>query len=219
VAGEPGSQAVTAEFPEKWWTNLIQTSDNRSSPPSFHFMSEAKDQTEEIINLIWDREKYYLVAAGKSAPSKDELMAFALQYGVRLPSEYLAHASGYWGGLYLEVREEFWPRHKEGDVGPFWSFLYGLFTHALSEEAPEWMQLRVAADEFRDMGHQVLPFLKIVGDADVYCFDAEGRVVRWSHEEDIVERQDGTFFDVLRHEFLEMEDRRKRKAELLANSS
>jgi hypothetical protein len=182
-------------------------------------MSAAKDQTEEIINQIWDNEKYYLVAAGKSAPSEDELTAFASQYGITLPSEYLAHASGFWGGLYLEVREEFWPRHKAYDVGPFWSFLYGLFTHALSDEAPEWMQLKVAADEFRNMGHQVLPFLKIVGDADVYCFDAEGRILRWSHEEDTFERQDGTFFDVLRHEFLEMEDRRKRKAETLAGES
>jgi len=25
-------------------------------------------------------------------------------------------------GLYLEVREQFWPRHKAGDVGLFWEF-------------------------------------------------------------------------------------------------
>lgn len=174
-------------------------------------MFGAKDQTEEIINLIWDREKYYMVAAGDSAPSKKELQEFGSRYGVALPKEYMAHASGYWGGLYLEVREEFWPRHKSGDVGQFWSFLYGLFVHALSDEAPEWMQIKVAADEFKEMGHQVVPFLKVVGDADVYCFNASGRIQRWSHEEDIFEPYDGTFFDVLRYEFLELEDRRKRK--------
>jgi hypothetical protein len=174
-------------------------------------MFGAKDKTEGIINLIWDREKYYLVAAGESAPSKKELKEFAAGYGVTFPSEYLAHASGYWGGLYLEVREEFWPRHKAGDVGPFWSFLYGVFVHAYGEEAPEWMQLRPAAEEFREMGHQVLPFLKVIGDADVYCFDEKGRIQRWCHEGDLFEEYDGTFFDVLRYEFLELEKRRERK--------
>ncbi len=57
----------------------------------------------------------------------------------------------------------------------------------------------------------MLPFLKVIGDADVYCFDAEGRVQQWSHEEDTFESYDGNFFDVLRYEFLELEDRRKRK--------
>jgi hypothetical protein len=174
-------------------------------------MFGAKDQTEEIINLIWDREKYHLVAAGESAPSKAELKELASRYGVTLPSEYLAHASGYWGGLYLEVREEFWPRHKAGDAGPFWSFLYGVFVHAYSDEAPEWMQLKSAADEFESMGHKVLPFLKVIGDADVYCFDAKGRIQRWSHEGDTFEPCNGTFFDVLRYELLGLEDRLKQK--------
>ena len=174
-------------------------------------MFGVKDQTEEIINLIWDRGKYCLVAAGDSAPTKKELKAFASAYGVTFPSEYLAHASNPWGGLYLEIREEFWPRHKAGDVGPFWSFLYGVFVHAYSPEAPDWMQLRPAADEFKEMGHRVIPFLKVIGDADVYCFDEKGKIQRWSHEEDTLEPYEGSFFDVLRYEFLELEDRRKKK--------
>jgi hypothetical protein len=112
----------------------------------------------------------------------------------------------------LEVRAEFWPRHQAGAVGPFWSFLYAVFTHAYSDEAPEWMQLKTAADEFQAMGHQVVPFMKVVGDADVYCFDAKGRIQRWLHEGDVFEPYDGTFFDVLRYEILELEERRKRKA-------
>lgn len=179
-------------------------------------MHPTKDQTEEIINLIWDREKYYIVTAGESAPSRDALTAFASEYGVSLPEEFIAHASSFWGGLYLEVREEFWPRHKAYDVGPFWSFLYGVFTFALSDEAPEWMQLRVAADKFREMGHCVIPFLKVIGDADVYCFNAKGDIQRWSHEEDIFDPVEGGFFDVLRHEFLGLEKRRKQKEALLA---
>lgn len=170
-------------------------------------MFSTKDQTEDIINLIWDNEKYYLVTAGELAPQKKELCSFASEYGVVFPDDYLAHASNSWGGLYLEVREEFWPRHKAGDVGPFWSFLYGMFVHALSPEAPEWMQLSVAAKDFKAMGHRVVPFLKIVGDADVYCFDELGKIQRWRHEGDIFEPYDGTFFDLLREEFLQLEER------------
>ncbi|MCW1886378.1 SMI1/KNR4 family protein [Luteolibacter flavescens] len=174
-------------------------------------MSSAQDQTRDIIDLIWDREKYYIVSACESAPSREDLLAFAARYGVTFPEDYLAHASNYFGGLYLVVNEEIWPRHKAGDVGPFWSFLYGVFTHALSDEAPEWMQLGPVAEEFREMGHQVVPFLKIIGDADVYCFDANGSIQRWLHEEDAFEPYEGGFFDLLRQEFLELDERRKRK--------
>lgn len=174
-------------------------------------MFGTKDQTEGIMNLIGEKDKYSLFAAGASAPSEKELKALASVYGVTFPDEYLVHASNPWGGLYLEVREEFWPRHKAGDVGPFWSFLYGMFVHAFSPDAPEWMQLSLAADEFRDMGHRAIPFLKVIGDADVYCFDEKGRIQRWSHEEDIFEAYDGSFFDVLRYEVLELEARRKKK--------
>jgi hypothetical protein len=73
------------------------------------------------------------------------------------------------------------------------------------------MQLRVAGDKFREMGHQALPFLKVIGDADVYCFDAKGEIIRWSHEEDTFEPFGGGFFDLLRHEFLELEARRNRR--------
>ncbi|NJK93293.1 MAG: hypothetical protein HC904_16670 [Blastochloris sp.] len=170
-----------------------------------------KDRTEEIINLIWNRDEYTMYAAGNDAPSKKAVMYVADTYGVKVPKDYMAHAIGPWGSPYLEVKEEFWPRHKAGDAGPFWSFLYGLFVYAYSDKAPEWMQLDVAAKEFKDMGHQVLPILKIIGDADVYCFNSEGRIVHWSHEEDIFSPFDGGFFDLLKHEFIELDERRKKK--------
>ena len=171
----------------------------------------SKDRTEDIINLIWDKDEYYLVAAGKDAPSKKQVMAVAAKYGVQLPADYIAHATGQWGSPYLEVREHLWPRHKEGDVGPFWSFLYGLFVYAYSEEAPDWMQISPAADEFVKMGHKVLPILKVIGDADVYCFDSEGKIQRWMHEGDLFEPFEGSFFDLLEFEFKELDGRKKRK--------
>jgi len=171
----------------------------------------AKDRTKEIINLIWNKDEYYLVAAGKDAPSKKQVLAVAAKYGVRVPADYIAHTTGEWGSPYLEVQEHLWPRHKEGDVGPFWSFLFGLFVYAYSEEAPDWMQIIPAADEFLNMGHKVLPILKVIGDADVYCFDSDGKIQRWKHEEDLFEPFQGSFFDLLSFEIKELDGRRKRK--------
>ncbi len=89
--------------------------------------------------------------------------------------------------------------------------MYGLFVHAYSEEAPDWMQISPAAEEFAKMGHKVLPILKVIGDADVYCFNPEGKIQRWMHEGDLFEPFDGTFFDLLEYEFKELDERRKRK--------
>jgi hypothetical protein len=171
-------------------------------------MSDTTDKTEEIINLIWDKELYYLVTAGDDAPTLREIKDFASSLAITLPQDYLAHATGYCGCLYIEVKEQFWPRHKAGDVGPFWSFLYGLFIYAYSEEAPDWMNVRIAAQEFKEMGHNVIPILKVIGDADIYCFNQRGRIQRYSHEENNFEDFEGSFFDLLRHEFLELENRR-----------
>lgn len=177
------------------------------------------DETEDIINLIWDNNVYYLVAAGKEAPTTNEMEAFASSHGIPLPPDYLSHMTGYWGGLYIEVREKFWPRHKAGDVGPFWSFLYGLFVYAYSENAPDWMNIHMATQQFQEMGHHVVPILKVVGDADIYCFNQQGKIQRYLHEEDSFEDYEGGFFDLLRHEFLELEKRRQDKLLELAQKT
>ena len=171
---------------------------------------KTKDKTQDLLNTIWC-DDYYIVAAGDSAPSKGNIEAFAKECGVKFPKEYVAHSINYFGGLYLEVKEDVWPRAKAGDVGPFWSFLYGLTTYAFSDEAPDWMRIDIAASEFKEMGHSVVPILKVIGDADVYCVTDSGDIVRWSHEEDIFEPFKGTFFDLLSYELRELEERRVKK--------
>lgn len=180
-------------------------------------MAKDKDMTKTIIDSVWCSD-YHLVAARENAPSKEEVKALAADYGVILPKSYIAHATGFYGSPYLEVKEDIWPRPQLFDVGPFWSFLYGLFVYAFSEEAPDWMNTRVATEEFRSKGHEVMPILKIVGDADIYCLNSKGTIQRYRHEEDIFEPYDGGFFDLLREEVLELEQRRKMKKELLATS-
>lgn len=175
---------------------------------------KTKDKTKELLDSIWC-DDYYIVAARESAPTEAELKKFSKEHGVKFPKEYLAHSSNYFGGLYLEVKEDVWPRAKIWDVGPFWTFLYGLTTFAFSEEAPEWMNIEIAASKFKEMGHNVIPVLKVMGDADVYCLNESGQIVRWSHEENIFEPYEGNFFDLLSYELQELENRRKKKIEMI----
>jgi hypothetical protein len=114
--------------------------------------------------------------------------------------------------LYVEVREELWPRPKEGDVGPFWTFLTGLYTYNIADDIPELMDLRKAAVEFQeDNSHTAVPCLKIIGDANVYCIDGDGDIVRWDHETNELEPQNRSFIDLLDFELGELAARKDRK--------
>jgi len=53
--------------------------------------------------------------------------------------------------------------------------------------------------------------MKVVSDANVYCFDQRGMVVRWDHELNEVERLDKSFFEVLEFELGELANRKELK--------
>ena len=173
-----------------------------------------KDRTKEILDSIWD-EDYRVVAAGEDAPSKSWLKGYVKENGFKLPKEYISHAANFYSGLYVEVNEEVWPRAEEFSVAPFWSFLYGVFSYAFNEESPEWMNADIARKEFQELGHDVLPILKVIGDADVYCLDKSGSILKWSHELDELDQFEGSFFDLLRLELSELSERKRRKVESL----
>ena len=44
---------------------------------------------------------------------------FESQYKIKLPAEFREFTMSPLGGLYMEVREEIWPRAKQYDIGPF----------------------------------------------------------------------------------------------------
>lgn len=170
------------------------------------------DRTWELMQKHLDKESFYIVSSHESVPSESQLTALAAKLGCIFPEEFIAHSTNKFGGLYVEVREELWPRPKPLDVGPFWSFLYGLFTYNISEGIPDFMNLRTNAEEFQtETGHKAIPFLKIIGDADVYCFDPSGIVVRWNHELNELEQDKRTFFEILDQELMDLVDRKDRK--------
>lgn len=173
--------------------------------------STRKDPVKEVLDRYVDQD-FKLFACGENVPSEAEITEFESMAGFMLPKDFRAFSMSSLGGIYIEVKEQVWPRAKEFDVGPFWTFLYGLFTFGFGTDIPEWMDIRIQTLTFRgETGHQVVPFLKIVGDADLYCFDKSGRVRRWRHETDELDPVDGCFLDVFELEVKDLKDRKGRK--------
>src|SRR5206468_1176663 len=109
-------------------------------------------------------------------------------------------------------------RHEGGgvafDVGPFWSFLYGLCVFGIADGIPDWLDIRERYKQFKAEAGcaDLVPFLKLIGDPDRYCFDAAGSIVRWGHEEpERRDREAATFSELLMREIRDLEGRKERK--------
>ncbi|PPA31319.1 hypothetical protein C3737_03850 [Aeromonas jandaei] len=173
-------------------------------------MTNVTDNTRELILEFWD-DDYYIVAAGDQAPTKNEVVTFGDRYGIKFPDDYISHAVGELGGFFIEVKEELWPYSEVLAVAPCWEFLRGVYSYAYSEEAPEWMNIYIAAEQFKDLGHKVIPVFKVWADANVYCYNEYGRLVKYLHEENTFECVDKTWFELIEHELNELAERKNRK--------
>jgi hypothetical protein len=174
---------------------------------------------DDLFNYFtrYDKRTFQVVACQGHEPSDADVAAFETDVGFRLPGEFRDFTMSGLGGLYMEVREELWPRAKAYDVGPFWSFLYAIKVFGIAEGIPDWLDIREQYKQFQAEGFpDLVPFLQLVGDADKYCFDSAGQIIRWSHEDP--ERRDGvdlSFSDLLMREIRELETRQQQKARQL----
>ena len=170
-----------------------------------------KDRFDDILKANMDAD-FSLFACGENAPCERDLQSFEQKYATTLPKDFRKFSMSKLGGIYIEVKESVWPRAKAYDVAPFWSFLYGLFAYGFGKGIPDWMDIRIQTEKCRaEMGVNVVPCLKIMGDADIYCFDESGTLKRWEHEtgslKDVVE----SFTETFAHEVAELKQRKERK--------
>lgn len=172
-------------------------------------MVHMKDKTRDLILEIWDCD-YYIVAAGDQAPKKSEVITLGEKYGINFPDDYISHAVGELGGFFIEVKDELWPYAEGLAVAPFWEFLRGVYSYAYSEEAPEWMNIHIAAEQFKELGHKAIPVFKVWADADVYCYNAEGKLVQYLHDDNTFESVDKTWFELIEYELNELAERKDR---------
>jgi hypothetical protein len=112
-----------------------------------------QDRTEMILDKYLDGD-FACFSCGQDAPSEQAMTDLAIRLGIQFPDDFIQHSTSKWGGIYVEVKEEIWQRPKPFEVGPFWSFLYAVFVYGISADVPDWMNMELAADEFRtDTGH------------------------------------------------------------------
>lgn len=153
-----------------------------------------------------------LFAAGAEAPSESELGAFETTIGYKLPKDFREFSKSTLGGLYVEVKEEKWPRPKLYDVAPFWSFLYGFAIFGFSVNIPEWMDITKITPEFMTSTQsRNTPFMQVMGDPNLYCFDSKGNTLYWDHETNEFETRKESLFTILEFELTELMKRKAQK--------
>ena len=176
------------------------------------------DRTEEILGRYLDGD-FIVFPLAETAVSRKQIAAIAAKLGVIFPEEIADHVCGAFPGIYVEVKEAVWPRPKEFDVGPFWSFLYAVHTYTSAPESEPWMRLDHEGERFqRATGLVAAPVLRVVGDADLYCVDASGALCRFRHEERRLEPVEGDYWSIFEREVRELRERKDRKRAEAARS-
>ena len=169
------------------------------------------DRTTEILERHLDGDFTVFPMAEETARQSD-LDRIAKQCSVNFPPEFIGHVCGRFPGLYVEVKEEIWPRAKEFAVGPFWSFLYGLHTFTPCSDSADWMRLDFVTREFQHAtGLRCAPILQIIGDANVYCVVESSAIARYDHETNELSPETVDFWAVLEREIAELKSRKIRK--------
>ena len=169
------------------------------------------DETSAIFGRHLDGD-FKVFPMADTATSPRQLKAIGDEYGVTYPREFVAHVCGRFPGSYVEVKEDVWPRPEPYDVGPFWSFLYAFHTYTSAPESDDWMRLDGAAQAFQsETGLSAAPILRVVGDANLFCVNAAGTIVRFNHETNDLEKVAMNFWQLLEHEASELRARKNRK--------
>ncbi len=171
---------------------------------------------EKVYNYFrnYDKNTYQVVTCMGNEPSESDIKSFENQYRIMLPSEFREFTMSSLGGLYMEVREEVWPRAKQFEVGPFWSFCRGIIVYGIAQDIPDFLDIRERTKELHKEGFtDYIPFMSIIGNGDeIFCFDKDNNIVLLDYyATGEAERIEGSFSDCLMNQIEELENRKNRK--------
>lgn len=150
----------------------------------------------------------------RNEPSEQDIKNFENKYQIILPAGFREFTMSSLGGLYMEVREEIWPRAKQYDSGPFWSFCRGIIVYGISNGIPDFLDIRKKTKELHDEGFtEFIPFLSVIGNGDeIFCFNKDNRIVLLEYystgEAPPIEC---AFSDCFLNQIAELEERKNRK--------
>lgn len=114
----------------------------------------------------YDKQTYQVVACMGNEPSEHDIKNFEHQYGINLPADFREFTMSPLGGLYMEVREEIWPRAKQYDIGPFWSFCRGIIVYGIANGIPDFLDIREKTKELHDEGLIVIRYYLVLQGAE-----------------------------------------------------
>jgi hypothetical protein len=103
----------------------------------------------------------------------------------RFPEQYRRFVEHY-GAASVEAKEKVWPRPRVGDVGPFWRAQFCFDVFGWDEECQDYTNLLLVYEKFKQAnvgGPDLMPFMKEVSSADFWCFDRDGNIFHWFHDE------------------------------------
>lgn len=170
-----------------------------------------QDQTVAILDRHLDSD-FRVFPMAETATTLAQLVTIGKRLGVVYPPELAAHICGRFPGVFVEVKESLWPRPKPYDVGPFWTFLYGLHTYTSAPESVDWMRLDFVASTFqKQTGIRAAPVLRVVGDANLFCVDGDGRLMQFDHEQNVLNPLDVNFWELFEREIAALKSRKVKK--------
>jgi hypothetical protein len=170
-----------------------------------------KDSFDQVLKTNLDND-FSLFACGENPPSIQAIKEFENTFTITLPKDFRVFSMSRLGGIYIEAKESVWPKPKPYEVGPFWSFLYGIAVYGFAAGIPEFMDIRRQTTEFREFTQtKHVPFMKIMGDANVYCFDETGSISQWDHETGGFDSVTMNFLQVFEVEVKALAERKTRK--------
>lgn len=134
---------------------------------------------ERIWEILDPVETQYFEVVAAPAPDAESIAELEAAVGFPLPAAFAAFCQRT-NGLCVMAREEVWPRAKEFEVGPAWTFWRGLVLLGIdAPELPEWASISAQQRRLAEAGLPgILPVLKIVGDGSrIWGVDQAGTLV------------------------------------------
>ncbi len=135
--------------------------------------------------------------AGDGIPLEEDLAGLEADLGVKLPQEYRRFQLRH-GAVMVAASDDVWPDGKPGKSGPYWTFLKGFMILGLGRDCPDYMDIRTVTEGFHEEFPEtsnLIPFFAYSDDADFFCFDKNGHIHIWSHEQPGQSEVQGIGFD------------------------
>jgi hypothetical protein len=181
---------------------------------------------DAISNFLQTMAKRFVIVESSAAPAASgQIAEVESLLGVRFQPHYRDFLTTF-GGLDVEARENFWPTPDSEITLPRWAKIRGLRVYGLGELVPLELQIVTAtqehfklvpkaqpavvggdaegelAEECTPVGTQrgIAPFLQMIGQKDLYCFNADGDIGVWCYETHSLETIDEDFTELLARE-------------------